>query len=106
MAKITYIEASGSTYVVDVAPGLSVMEGARNNEIPGILADCGGSCACGTCRVYLGEAWRAKIDEPSEIEEATLEAHEEPKPGMRLSCQLLVTDALDGLVVNMPASQF
>lgn len=106
MAKITYIEASGQEHVVDVEPGLSVMEGARNNDVPGILADCGGTCACGTCRVYVVEAWRARVGEPSEIEQATLEGYDDTVPGRRLSCQITVTESLEGLVVHMPETQF
>lgn len=105
MARITYIEANGAEHAVDVDTGLTVMEGARNNGIPGILADCGGNCACGTCRVYLEEPWRTNAGAASEMEEATIEAHEDALPGKRLSCQLKVTDDLDGLVVRMPESQ-
>jgi 2Fe-2S ferredoxin len=106
MARITYIEACGMEHAVDVEAGLSVMEGARNNAVPGILADCGGACACGTCRVYVDETWRERTGEPAEIEEATLDAQDDPGRGKRLSCQIMVTDALDGLIVRMPASQF
>ena len=105
MAKITYIEFNGAEHVVDVAPGMSVMQGAVKNGIRGILAECGGCCACGTCRVYVEEAWRQKTGVASEIEEATLDIREDPLPGKRLSCQIKVTDELDGLVVRMPESQ-
>jgi 2Fe-2S ferredoxin len=105
MAKITYIEFNGAEHVVDVAPGMSVMQGAVKNGIRGILAECGGCCACGTCRVYVDEAWRHKTGVASEIEEATLDIREDPLPGKRLSCQIKVTDELDGLVVRMPQSQ-
>lgn len=106
MARITYIEADGREYTVDVEPGLTVMEGARSNDVEGILADCGGHCACGTCRVYIDEPWRSKLGPASDMEAATIEAHEDALPGRRLSCQIAVTEELDGLVVHMPESQF
>lgn len=106
MAKITYIEASGTEHVVEVEPGESVMRGAVKNGIPGIVAECGGNCACGTCRVYVDDAWQAQVGNASEIEEATMEIREDPAPGKRLSCQIKVTDALDGLIVRMPESQW
>ena len=82
------------------------MQGAVYNGIPGILADCGGSCACGTCRVYVDEAWREKTGIAAEVEEATLDMRDDPRPGKRLSCQINVTEALGGLIVHMPESQF
>jgi 2Fe-2S ferredoxin len=106
VAKITYIEANGARHVVEVAPGMSVMQGAVRNGIGGIVAECGGNCACGTCRVYVDDAWRAKTGEASDIEEATMEIREDPSPAKRLSCQIKVTEDLDGLVVQMPESQF
>lgn len=106
MARITYVEADGTRHVVDVAAGMSVMEGAVRNGIPGIAAECGGNCACGTCRVYVAEDWRLRTGEPSEIEDATMEIREDPAPNRRLACQITVTEALDGLVVRMPESQF
>jgi 2Fe-2S ferredoxin len=107
VAKITYIEANGAEHVVEVEPGLSVMQGAVRNGIPGIVAECGGNCACGTCRVYIDdEAWRRKTGEASDLEEATMEIREDPAAGKRLSCQIKVTADLDGLVVRMPESQF
>jgi 2Fe-2S ferredoxin len=104
--KITYIEANGVEHVVEVEVGLSVMQGAVRNGIAAIVAECGGNCACGTCRVYVDDAWRAKTGEASDIEEATMEIREDPLPGKRLSCQIKVTDDLDGLVVRMPESQY
>ncbi len=106
MARITYVEASGTEHVVEVAAGLSLMEGATRNGVPGILADCGGSCSCGTCRVFVDAAWRAIIGTPDDMEEAMLELHDDAPEGQRLSCQIPVTEALDGLVVHMPKSQF
>lgn len=106
MPKITYIEANGSKHVIDVEIGLSVMQGAVHNRVPGIVAECSGSCACGTCRVYVDAAWRAKTGEPSEIEAATMEIRDDPLPGKRLSCQIKVTEELAGLIVRMPESQY
>lgn len=106
MARITYVEADGREQVVDVEPGLTLMEGARNAGVEGILADCGGNCACGTCRVYVEMPWRTAVGEAHEEEAATIEAHEEALPGTRLSCQIAVSEALDGLVVRMPKVQF
>lgn len=106
MAKITYIEHSGTEHVVDVAPGLTVMEGARDNNVPGIEADCGGACACSTCHVYVDEAWVEKLPAMDPMEEDMLDFAFEPKPNQsRLTCQLKVTDALDGLVVRLPERQ-
>jgi len=105
MARITYIEASGARHVVEVPLSLSVMEGAKKNNIPGIDADCGGGCSCGTCHVYVDPAWQARAGARTPIEEATLEFAEDVRPNSRLSCQIKVTDALDGLVVRMPQSQ-
>ena len=105
MAKITYIEFNGAEHVVDVKNGLSVMEGAVKNNIPGIDADCGGACACATCHVYVDEAWKDKTGSQSAMEESMLDFAENVEPNSRLSCQIKVTDALDGLVVRMPQSQ-
>ena len=105
MAKITYIEHDGTEHVIDVKPGLSVMEGAVKNNIPGIDADCGGACACATCHVYVDEAWRDKVGGPSAMEESMLDFAENVEENSRLSCQIKVSDELDGLVVRMPESQ-
>jgi 2Fe-2S ferredoxin len=105
MAKITYVEHSGATHTVDVKTGLSVMEGAVKNNIPGIDADCGGACACATCHVYVDEAWLSKTGEKSAMEESMLDFAENVEPNSRLSCQISVSDALDGLTVRMPESQ-
>ena len=105
MPKITYIEHSGAEHVADVKNGLSVMEGAVKNNIPGIDADCGGACACATCHVYVDEAWREKAGSPSAMEESMLDFAEGVEPNSRLSCQIKVTDELDGLIVRMPESQ-
>ena len=105
MAKITYIEHDGTEHVVDVKNGLSVMEGAVKNNIPGIDADCGGACACATCHVYVDEAWREKMGTASAMEESMLDFAENVEPNSRLSCQIRISDVLDGLVVRMPESQ-
>ena len=106
MAKITYIEHSGTEHVVDVANGLTVMEGARDNGIPGIEADFGGACACSTCHVYVAPEWTDKLPEKQDMEEDMLDFAYEPDPERsRLTCQIKVTDALDGLVVQMPEKQ-
>jgi len=105
MAKITYIEFSGKEHVVDVSNGLTVMEGARDNNIPGIEADCGGACACSTCHVHVDPAWTAKLPPVDPMEEDMLEFAYEPDANSRLTCQIKVTDALDGLVVRMPEKQ-
>ena len=105
MAKITYIEHDGAEHVIDVKPGQSVMEGAVKHNIPGIDADCGGACACATCHVYVDPAWLSKTGEKSSMEESMLDFAESVEPNSRLSCQIKVTDELDGLVVRMPESQ-
>ena len=105
MANITYVEYGGEEHVIDVKPGLSVMEGAVKNNIPGIDADCGGACACATCHVYVDAAWADKTGTPTAMEESMLDFAENVAPNSRLSCQIKVTDALDGLVVRMPESQ-
>jgi 2Fe-2S ferredoxin len=105
MAKITYVEFNGKEHVVDVKTGLSVMEGAVKNNIPGIDADCGGACACATCHVYVDQAWVDKTGSQSAMEESMLDFAENVEPNSRLSCQIKVTDALDGLVVTTPERQ-
>ena len=105
MAKITYIEYDGKTHTIEVANGLSVMEGAVQNNIPGIDADCGGSMACATCHVYVKEEWFNKLTKKEDGEEDMLDMAFEPKKNSRLSCQLMVSDQLDGLVVNLPEKQ-
>lgn len=105
MAKITYIGFGGAEHTIDVAPGQSLMEGAVKNNVPGIDADCGGACACATCHVYVDEAWLPKTGDKSAMEESMLDFAENVAPNSRLSCQINVTDALDGLVVRMPESQ-
>ena len=105
MPKITYIEHNGKSHTLEVANGLTVMEGAVQNNIPGIDADCGGSCACATCHVYVDEKWFNKLPNKESAEEDMLDMAFEPKSSSRLSCQLTVSNELDGLVVNMPSKQ-
>ena len=101
MAKITYIENNGKSHTVDVAEGLTVMEGAVQNNIPGIDADCGGGMACATCHVYVKDEWFDKIDKKNEGEDDMLDQAFEPKKNSRLSCQIIVSDELDGLKLSL-----
>ena len=105
MPKITYIEHSGKSHKVEVPTGLSVMEGAVQNDILGIDADCGGSCACATCHVYVDEKWFNKLPNKENAEEDMLDMAFEPNKFSRLTCQITVTENLDGLVVKMPSKQ-
>ena len=105
MPKITYITSDAKVHEVDVENGLTVMEGAVQNDIPGIDADCGGSMACATCHVYVKEDWFNKIPSKTEGEDDMLDQAFEPKPNSRLSCQLIVSDDLNGLIVNLPEKQ-
>jgi len=105
MPKITYIENNGNSKTIEVANGLTVMEGAIQNDIPGIDADCGGGMACATCHVYVKEEWFDKIPKKEDGEEDMLDMAFEPKKNSRLSCQIIVSDELDGLIVNTPSKQ-
>ena len=105
MAKITYIEHTNKEHIVEVSNNMSVMEGAVQNNIPGIDADCGGSMACATCHVYVDEKWLNKLEQKDECEEDMLDMAYQPNKFSRLSCQLLVSDELDGLIVRMPSKQ-
>ena len=105
MPKITYVENDGKSHTVEVENGLTVMEGAVQNNIPGIDADCGGGMACATCHVYVKEEWFDKINKKSEGEDDMLDQAFEPNKFSRLSCQLIVSDELDGLVVTTPSKQ-
>ena len=105
MAKITYIEHTNKKHIVEVPNNMSVMEGAVQNNIPGIDADCGGSMACATCHVYVDEKWFNKLEKKDEGEEDMLDMAYQPKKFSRLRCQLLVSDKLDGLIVRMPSKQ-
>ena len=105
MSKITYIESSGKSHTVDVKNGLTVMEGAIQNDIPGIDADCGGGMSCATCHVYVKENWFDKLPKKEDGEEDMLDMAFEPNKFSRLSCQIIISDELEGLVVNLPAKQ-
>ena len=105
MAKITYITHDNQNHTIDVQNGLSVMEGAVQNNIPGIDADCGGGMACATCHVYVNDEWFDKIPAKEDGEEDMLDMAFEPKKNSRLSCQIIVSDDLDGLVVHIPSKQ-
>ena len=105
MAKITYITHDQKNHTIDVQNGLTVMEGAVQNDIPGIDADCGGGMACATCHVYVNDEWFDKIPAKEDGEEDMLDMAFEPKKNSRLSCQIIVSDELEGLVVNLPEKQ-
>ena len=105
MAKIIYITRDATAHTIEVQNGLTVMEGAVQNDIPGIDADCGGGMACATCHVYVKEEWFDKLPKKEDGEEDMLDMAFEPKQNSRLSCQLTVSDELDGLVVNIPSKQ-
>jgi 2Fe-2S ferredoxin len=105
MAKITYIDFGGTRLVVDVPSGLSVMEGAIDNNVPGIEAECGGACSCATCHVYVDTAWIEATGNPGHLEGDMLECAMDLQDNSRLSCQIKVTDELDGLIVRMPELQ-
>ena len=101
MAKINYIDLDGVRYECEVANGLSVMEGAVANGVPGILAICGGSCACSTCHAYIDEDWAEKVGVANDIEDATLDLANDRRPTSRLTCQVVMRPELDGLVVHV-----
>jgi ferredoxin, 2Fe-2S len=105
MPKVTYIEFDGTEHIVDVDKGLSIMEGAVQKNIPGIDADCGGSCACATCHVYVDDDWLDKLHEQSEAEKDMLDFAFETKTSSRLSCQIFLDENLDGIVVSLPEKQ-
>ena len=104
MAKIKYIEHGGKEHEIDVPNGLTVMEGAIKNNIPGIDADCGGACACATCHVWVDEQWVDKVGKPDETsaEQELLDYDPLAKPNSRLSCQITLEEKLDGLIVHIP----
>lgn len=105
MPKITYISHDGQTYAVEGTAGQTVMETAIKHDVPGIVAECGGACSCATCHVYVDKAWREVTGEPSQMEEDMLDFAYEVRPESRLSCQIRITDELDGLVVRIPEHQ-
>ena len=105
MVKITFIDNTGKSRTIDAEPGSTVMETAIKHGVPGIEAECGGACACATCHVYVGEQWREVVGGPSPMEEDMLDFGYDVRPSSRLSCQIKVSDALDGLVVTVPERQ-
>ena len=105
MPKITYKDKDGVSKTIEVENGLSVMEGAIQNDIPGIDADCGGAMACATCHVYVEEKWLDKLPKVDDAEVDMIDMAHEPKKNSRLSCQIVVSDDLDGLTVNIPSKQ-
>ena len=105
MARITFIEHNGTEHVVEAEPGMTVMEAAVTNSVPGVVAECGGACACATCHVYVDDAWREATGTPEQMEEDMLDFAFDIRQASRLSCQIKVTEALDGLVVRIPEKQ-
>ena len=105
MTKITYKDNTGASKTIEVENGLSIMEGAIQNDIPGIDADCGGGMACATCHVYVEEKWLNKLPKAEDAEVDMIDMAHEPKKNSRLSCQLILTDELDGLIVTTPEKQ-
>lgn len=106
MPKITYIEHDGTQHEVEAELGVSVMQAAIDNLVPGIDADCGGECSCATCHIMVKEEWTAKTGAPNDGEESMLDLNPERQANSRLSCQITVTEELDGLVVDLPEFQF
>lgn len=105
MPTITFIEDNGTMHKVEAEVGQTLMETAIKHEVPGIVAECGGACSCATCHVYVDEAWKEKAGKASEMEEDMLDFAADVRSNSRLSCQIRVTEALDGLVVTIPARQ-
>ncbi|MBN8965103.1 MAG: 2Fe-2S iron-sulfur cluster binding domain-containing protein [Rhizobiales bacterium] len=105
MPKITYIDTEGTARTIEAENGATVMETAVNNDIPGILATCGGSCSCATCHVYIDEDWASKLPQPALEEMDMLDTAHDLKDTSRLSCQIVVTEELDGLIVTTPPRQ-
>lgn len=106
MARITFIQPDGTESTVEAEPGMTVMEVAVKNAVRGIAAECGGACACATCHVYVEEAWGEATGQPEQMEEDMLDFAFDIRPSSRLSCQIKVTEALDGLTVRIPEKQF
>ena len=105
MVKINFIDHTGETRSVEAETGSTVMEAAIRNAVPGILAECGGACACATCHVYVDDGWKEKTGDPSPMEEDMLDFAFDVRPASRLSCQIKITDDLDGLTVTVPERQ-
>ncbi len=105
MPSITFIDHEGNEQVVEAEVGETVMQAATNNMIEGIVAECGGSCACGTCHCFIGSEWQSKMPEITEIERETIECAVDGTPDSRLSCQVTITSELDGMIVRLPEDQ-
>jgi 2Fe-2S ferredoxin len=106
MPKITYIQFDGTESSVEAAVGTTLMNGALDNLIPGIDADCGGECSCATCHVLIDQNWMGKVGQPSEAEESMLDLNPDRVSNSRLSCQINISEELDGLIVNLPEFQY
>jgi 2Fe-2S ferredoxin len=105
MPKVTYIEHSGVSHTLELSAGMTVMEGAINNNIPGIIAECGGACSCATCHVYVASGWAERLRPAENMELGMLECALERRANSRLSCQITLSNELDGLVVEIPEQQ-
>ena len=106
MPVIKFIELDGTTRVIDVTSGTTIMQAARDNEIAGIEAECGGACACATCHCYIEDGWLDRLEPRSDVEAGMLDCVVEPAPNSRLGCQVTLTDALSGITVRIPKSQY
>ena len=106
MGRVTYIESNGEQHQVNLENGQSIMQGALDNLIEGILGECGGCCSCATCHCYVDGAWLEKVGAPDDMEKDMLDSVVDPQSSSRLSCQIQMSDDLDGLVVRLPESQF
>ena len=105
MVQITYVQPDGRAQTLDVPVGESVMQGAFKNDVAGIIAECGGACACGTCQVFVDPAWAGRLPKPGPLEHSMIEEADAEQEHLRLSCQIRVTEAMDGLVVRISAEQ-
>ncbi len=106
MPTVTFVDADGTRHEVEANSGVSLMQVAIDNGIEGIVAECGGACSCATCHCYVEEEWQARTGEPDDMEKAMLECVLDPMPNSRLSCQITLSEDLDGLVVSLPEAQF
>ena len=106
MPEVTFIDRVGEPHTLNVENGISLMQISVDNSIDGIVAECGGACSCATCHVYVDEPWLARLNPPSETEEGLLECVIDPQPNSRLSCQIKLSDELDGIVVRIPRAQY
>jgi|ERR1700722_8992710 len=106
MAKVTFITSEEVKHEVEIQSGFTLMEAALRNDVPGISADCGGACSCGTCHVYVAPEWLEAVGPRSDIEADMLEFTVGPQPNSRLSCQIKITDLLEGLTVRIPNTQY